>query len=97
LEKADAQLSHLKKIEASNEATAKALSLGVGGSEYATQLLDAQVAINKRLNAGVTEGYQDPKFLQDLQDAGTNMKKASELISQGNLKDGMPGVLSSMK
>ena len=97
LERADAQLSSLKKIEASNEETAKALSLGIGGSEYATQLLDAQVAINKRLNAGVTEGYQDPKFLKDLQDAGKNMKEASQLISQGNLKDGMVGVLSSLK
>lgn len=97
LERADAQLSHLKKIEQSNEATAKALSLGIGGSEYATQILDAQVAINKRLNAQVTEGYQDPQFLKDLQAAGNNMKKASELLSQGNLKDGMAGALSSMK
>ena len=97
LERADAQLSHLKKIEASNEATAKALSLGIGGSEYATQLLDAQVAINKKLNETVTQGYQDPQFLKDLQAAGNNMKNASELLSQGNLKDGMADALSSMK
>ena len=90
IEKADQQLSHLKRIEALNESAAKSLALSAARGAYGKNLLLANEEIAKLSNQPIIDrGGAEGDAAKGFQEAADKFAAAVDKMKAGDVKGGM--------